>query len=83
MKEYKNSAWLYHKYVEEGLSSYDIAKLQTCTSTTIRSWLRKHNIKIRDAGYYTKLNIPESILRNLYIDQYKLLYFQLSFFYLG
>ncbi len=37
-------------YVEQGLSTYDIAEELDCTRTTVLTWLHKHDIETRDAG---------------------------------
>jgi G:T-mismatch repair DNA endonuclease (very short patch repair protein) len=45
--EYKDKDWLYKKYVREGLSLHDIAKLFEVDAQTIRYWMKKFNIPTR------------------------------------
>ena len=35
------------KYIEDGLSTYDIAKFENLGQTTIRYWLNKYNLKTK------------------------------------
>lgn len=47
MLEYKDKEWLYKKYVEEGLSLHDIAKMFDVDAHTIRYWMKKSDIPTR------------------------------------
>lgn len=55
MKKYKNKDWLYQKYVKEGLSTHEIAKVCKANSQTIVNWLRKFNIPVRTLSEASKL----------------------------
>lgn len=44
----KDKDWLYKKYVIERKSSVEISQKLGCVYSTVISWLRKHNIEIRD-----------------------------------
>ncbi|MBD3260693.1 MAG: hypothetical protein GF334_03315 [Candidatus Altiarchaeales archaeon] len=46
MKEdFRNASWLHRKYVIEGLTTYEMAELQGCTSTAVRYWMKKYDIE--------------------------------------
>jgi len=45
-----NRSWLYQKYIVEKLSTYKIAKLCSCSSTTIANKLNEFNILIRSTN---------------------------------
>ena len=45
--KYKDKKWLYNKYINEKLSTYQIAPLCNTSSPTIRRWLIKYEIPIR------------------------------------
>lgn len=55
MKRYKDKDWLYGKYWDEGLSTYEIAKLCTVRDETIRCWLKSFSIKRRARSEALKL----------------------------
>lgn len=42
--------WMYQKYVEEGLTTVDIAELCDCVNRTVGNWLHRHGIKTRSGG---------------------------------
>jgi hypothetical protein len=50
---YQDKAWLYQKYVQEKLSTVEIARIyreehnQWCDPNTISRWLKKHDIGMR------------------------------------
>lgn len=44
---YKNYKWLRQKYIDEKLSTLEIAHICGCTDWTIRYWLKKFKIKTR------------------------------------
>lgn len=44
---YKNKNWLYEHYINQKLSSTKIAKICNCSDSTIRTWIKKFNIKMR------------------------------------
>ena len=48
MKFYKDKDWLYQKYWKEKLSQQNIANLCNVTKRTVRIWMRKFDIKIRN-----------------------------------
>lgn len=61
--EYRNKKWLYKKYIEEELTSSDIAKIVGCGRHIIIKWLKKFGIKIRgisetrkSKGYLKKMS---------------------------
>lgn len=47
---YTDSEWLYDKYWEEGLSMSDIGEIEGVNSSTIGTWLHRHDIEVRDEG---------------------------------
>lgn len=48
--KYSNKDWLYGKYITEKLSTIKIGKICGVSSSTIKRWLKKHNIKIRSVS---------------------------------
>lgn len=46
-RPYRNKEWLEQKYIVEGLSTKDIAKLGNCNPWTVGHWLKKHGISLR------------------------------------
>jgi len=46
-QKYKDKTWLREYYITRKHSSTDIAKICGCSSSTIRNWLKRHDIKIR------------------------------------
>ena len=47
-KEWENKEWLENIYSSYGLTY--IASLCSCSETTLRTWMKKHNIKTRTAA---------------------------------
>jgi len=47
---YRNKEWLYNKYINEKLSTFQIDKLCGVSPTAIRYWLVKYNIPRRSIG---------------------------------
>ncbi len=47
---YRDQAWLQQKYQEEKLSSTKMASICKVDATTIRNWLKRHNIPCRRGG---------------------------------
>lgn len=47
-KKYRDASWLRQKYVEEGLSGYEIAEICDIGDTTVYNWLDKHSIEAKD-----------------------------------
>lgn len=47
---------LYDLYINQGLSSNDIAKIYKCATATVLNWLRRTGTPIRDDGTAVKLN---------------------------
>ncbi len=47
MNLYQDEGWLYSKYIENRLTTIEIATMLNCAKTTIRNWLKKHNIPFR------------------------------------
>lgn len=45
--KYQDEKWLREKYVEERLTTYEIAELCDCTAAVVQKWLRKHGIEAR------------------------------------
>jgi len=48
MEIYKDKKWLLTKYEIEHLSTRDLARLSSTTATTIREWLIRYDIKLRN-----------------------------------
>ncbi len=70
-KLYKNRDWLYQKYIIEKISAYRLAKIQNSSPLTIRHWLIKFNIKIRNREQSINLNIkPFYKNKSWLFDQY-------------
>lgn len=44
---YKNKNWLYEHYINQKLPSTKIAEICNCSDSTIRTWIKKFNIKMR------------------------------------
>jgi len=73
--KYRNKEWLQEQYIEKEKTSYELAELCDVTSNTIRNWLHKHDIPVRDGGAvkgesqdtYPKLR-DEDWLREKYIE---------------
>lgn len=55
IKLYQNKEWLEKEYLEEGLSTYQIAKFCRVSSHSIQYWLTKFNILIRSHSEATSL----------------------------
>lgn len=51
-----NKDELYDLYINQGLSTPDIAEIYNCSARSIQNWLRRLNIPIRDDGEAVKLN---------------------------
>ena len=49
-KRYKDKGWLEEKYIEESLTTYEIANLCDGSNTTIWRWVKKFNIPRRDSA---------------------------------
>lgn len=47
---YRDKSWLRKKYVQERLSTYDIAERCGCSDSTVRYWMDKHDIATRRDG---------------------------------
>lgn len=76
MSDYKNRNWLYQKYTIENISTYQLAKTQDVTISTIRYYLIKFNIKIRNREQATNPDIKpfyrdKNWLFNQYINEKK------------
>lgn len=58
-------------YVNQKMSSLQIAKIYHCDASYIRDLLRKHSIKIRTISEASNLrfNIPKETLENLYLEK--------------
>jgi len=53
--EYKDASWLRKKYVDEQLSQKEIAKKFDVGKTTVKYWLDKHGIDIRNKSEAAKV----------------------------
>lgn len=51
-----NKDELYNLYINQGLSTTDIAKIYNCSARSIQNWLHKLNIPVRDDGMAVGLN---------------------------
>jgi len=56
-KEWRDYDTMHHMYVEKEMSSREIAEKMDCCATTVKNWLHKHDLPIRDsnkdkAGYF-------------------------------
>jgi DNA-binding CsgD family transcriptional regulator len=49
-------SYLEEHYIEKQLNPYEIAQLLQCDHKTVRSYLKKHNIKLRNASEYNSLS---------------------------
>ena len=68
---YKDKDWLYQKYIVDNISMYRLAKTQNVAVTTIRYYLNKFNIKIRNREQSINPNIrPYYRDKNWLFDQY-------------
>jgi len=47
----KNKAWLYDEYINSGKTTYQIAREQGISESTICNWLHEHGIPSRRAGW--------------------------------
>ncbi len=47
---YRDAHWLTHKYVLEGRSQREIAKICGCTHPTVLTWLKRHGIPARSVS---------------------------------
>lgn len=69
-EELNDEEWLREMYVEKGLGSTTIAEHIGCSSTTVRKWLRRHGIDIRNNGRSTKkLHDKEWLRKKLYVEE--------------
>lgn len=50
-----NKEELYDLYINQNLTSEEVAKIYNCSSKTIRNWLKRYNIPIRQNGEAVKL----------------------------
>lgn len=55
-KKYRNKEWLMRKYIQEGLSSTEIAELADTSHRTILNWLDRFDIERRTPGEGSELN---------------------------
>ena len=62
---YRDKNWLYQKYWDEKLSTYEIVKICKVSNHLILHWMRKFNIPRRKAGG-TKLPYEEASFNTLY-----------------
>jgi hypothetical protein len=53
-KMYKNKEWLEIKYEHESLTMIEIGEICGVSAMTIRDWLKRHSLKIRNRGYTKK-----------------------------
>ena len=68
-KLYRNKDWLEKQYLDNQLSSIQIAKLCDCVGITIRRWLKKLNISIRSSGESNHLKCIKRIDNNNYCNK--------------
>ena len=54
-KRYRDKEWLFQKYVDEKLSTQQIARMLGCSDGTVWQWLKKHNIPTRSKSEALKL----------------------------
>jgi hypothetical protein len=54
-KKYKDEDWLRSKYLDEKLSTREIAELADCTAPTIQDWLDRHEIEKRSKSEAAKI----------------------------
>lgn len=61
---------LYSLYVEDGLSTTEIAEQYDCCNATVSRWLEKHGIEARDFGSTAPEELQdEETLRTLYVER--------------
>lgn len=70
----RDGDWLHQKYVEEAMSTIDIAKEIGSSASTVGSWLRRHDIKVRETQQTWDLKRPdglmdEEVMYDLYHNQ--------------
>lgn len=46
----ENKEWLYERYVVDQLTQAQIAKLQVCSVSPVKRWLKIHGIEFRNRG---------------------------------
>jgi len=70
-KKYRDADWLQEKYHGEGMTSYEMAELASCSSKTVRNWMERHNIERRESGKPAadKRLQDKSWFRQKYIDE--------------
>jgi len=54
-KKYKDKDWLRSKYLDDKLSTREIAELADCTAPTIQDWLDRHGIEKRSKSEAAKI----------------------------
>nr|ADE29205.1 HNH endonuclease [uncultured virus] len=54
-KKYKDKEWLRVRYIDEQLSTREIAELADCSAPTIQNWLDKHDIEKRSKSEAAKI----------------------------
>lgn len=55
-EKYRDESWLRHKYVKQGLSITEIAKMCGCSRPTIRNWLENYDIETRTVREQNLIN---------------------------
>jgi 5-methylcytosine-specific restriction endonuclease McrA len=70
-----DESWLREQYIEREKTTYDIADMCDCSSSTVRRCLRRHDINIRSSGSVPHESLTdESWLRKKYITEEKTAY---------
>lgn len=49
-EDYRDKEWLRSRYWDDGLSQAEIAELCGCSKETIRRWMNRHDLDIRDSS---------------------------------
>lgn len=60
--KHRDESYLRQKYVEEGLTTYEIAEECGCTDATVSNWLNKHNIETRQRTIRPEESAPDERL---------------------
>lgn len=68
---YRDERWLREKYIDEDLSTYEIAELAGVTRPTICNWLHRHDFDVADPGAPNAGDVDQLKDAEWLRDQYK------------
>lgn len=75
--KHRDESYLRKKYLEEGLTTYEIAEECGCVDATVLKWLKKHGIETRKATAIPENTAPDERLTNSewlreqYVEEYR------------